>query len=179
MVNRRPSPSILKRKLLDIELRYEAQTRDVKRHRRSRAMAAIRLSELTRWLDDTFGAGVELPADEPSYLIVRIFAHHMGVLSDPPRRILSWVTVYAPWISPRDRERLVNEVTDCPIKWTADKLGRKIKLTDEQRTRLKIRTIGAVGINKDMRLQKRRKSEAERQRNRRAKLKAVRSISTV
>lgn len=162
MVNRRPEPKILKRKLLDIELRYEAQTRDVKRHRRSRAMAAIRLAELTRWLDDTFGAGVELPADEPSYLIVRIFAHHMGGLSDTPRRILSWIMVYAPWISPRDRERLVNEVTDCPIKWTADRLAWKLKLTDAKRTELKIKTIGAIDCNREQRELRRKAKRAER-----------------
>lgn len=179
MVNRRPDPQTLKRKRLDIKLRYDAHSRDVKQHRRSRAMAAIRLSELTRWLDDTFGKGVELEATDASYLIVRIFAHHMGALSDPPRRIISWVMVYAPWISPRDRERLVNEVTDCPIKWSADKLGWKLHLTDAKRTELKIRTIGAYDFTKDQRRARRRASEAKRQRDRRARLKSVRSISTV
>lgn len=162
MINRRPDPKALKRKLLDIRLRYDAHSREVKRHRRSRAMAAIRLAELTRWLDDAFGAGVELPPDEPSYLIVRIFAHHMGALSDPPRRILSWVTVYAPWISPRDRERLVNEVTDCPIKWTADKLAWKLKLTDAKRTELKIKTIGAIDCNREQREERRKTRRKER-----------------
>jgi hypothetical protein len=169
MANQRPDPKILKRKLLDIKLRYDAKSRDVSHTNRSRGMAAIRLSELTRWLDDAYGAGVELDATDASYLIVRIFSHHMGALRDTPRRITSWVATYAPWISPRDLERLINEVTDCPLKWTADKLGWKIKLTDAKRTELKIKTIGAIDCNKDQRKARDKAKRAERERQRRAR----------
>lgn len=162
MANQRPDPKALKRKLLDIKLRYDAKSRDLRQTNRSRGMAAIRLSELTRWLDDAFGQGVELEATADNYMIVRIFAHHMGALRDTPRRITSWVATYAPWISPRDLERLITEVTDCPLKWSADKLAWKIRLDDATRTRLKIRTIGAIDCNREQRELRRKAKRRER-----------------
>lgn len=162
MANQRPNPKILKRKLLDIKLRYESHARESSKRNRSRAMAAIRLSELTRWLDDAFGAGVELEANEANYLIVRIFAHHLGGLPDTARRIHRWTDTYAPWISPRDLERLISEVMDCPIKWTADKLAWKLRLNDATRTRLKITTIGAIDCNREQRELRRKAKRKER-----------------
>src|SRR5882757_7895691 len=113
MVNRPPDPQTLRRKLSDIKLRYDSHSRDVlaKLSSRSRDRAAIRLAELTRWMEDVHGKGVELDMSEASYATVRIFAHHLGALKDAPRRIDKWVSIYAPWISPRDLERLINEVS--------------------------------------------------------------------
>ncbi len=179
MANQRPDPQDLKRKLVDIRLRYDSHSREVqaKNTNRSRGMAAIRLAELTRWLNDVYGAGVELDPDD--FPIVYVFVHHIGALKDAARRINDWVRTYAPWISPHDLERLILETELKPRRWTADKLGRKITLTDEQRTRLKIKTIGAFGINKDMRLQNRRKAEAERQRGQRAAIKAAKPVRSI
>lgn len=168
MVNRRPSPQQIAALQFEIAQRYKHQAKQARKRNRSRGMAAIRLSQLTRWLDDTFGQGVELEAGDASYAIVRIFAHHLGALPDTPRRTTVWCSTYAPWISPRDLERLISEVTDCPIKWTADKLAWKIKLTDAKRTELKITTIGAIDCNKDQRKERDRVKRAKRERNRRA-----------
>ena len=162
MVNRRPSPEQLKALKLEIDFRYKRNARKVAKRNRSRGMAAIRLSELTRWLDDQYGQGVELEATQSSYMIVRIFAHHLGALPDTARRITRWVDTYAPWISPRDLERLITEVIDCPLKWTADKLAWKIKLTDASRTRLRIRTIGAIDCNREQRELRRKARRKER-----------------
>lgn len=174
MVNRRPDPQDI-HKHTDIRLRYDSHSREVKAKssNRSRGLAAIRLAELTRWMADVYGAGVELEPDD--YLVVRIFAHHIGALKDAPRRIDKWVSIYAPWISPRDLERLINEVSECPIKWGADKLGWKIKLTDEQRTRLRITSIGGVDCNKAQRAARRNRIKAERERARRA----AKRVSTI
>lgn len=162
MPNHPPDPKILKRKLRDIKLRYDAQGRDAARHRRSRGMAAIRLSELTRWLDDQFGQGVELDSSDENVILVRIVAHHLGALPDAPRRIHKWCDIYAPWLTPRSLERLITEVTGCPLKWSADKLAWKIRLTDETRTRLKIKTIGAIDCSKAERAAKAKARRKER-----------------
>ena len=162
MVIKRPSPKRVAALKLEIAQRYKRQAVKARKQNRSRGMAAIRLSELTRWLDDTYGAGVELEAGEHSYMLVRIMAHHLGVLPDTPRRIATWVSAYASWVSPRDLERLITEVTDCPLKWSADKLAWKIGLTDATRTRLKIRTIGAIDCNREQRELRRKARRAER-----------------
>jgi hypothetical protein len=167
MVNKRPSPEQLKAQLLAIDLRYKAKARDAAKLNRSRGMAAFRLAELTRWLHDFNGAGCELEANLANYATVRIFAHHMGSLPQPERRIQRWTGTYAPWISPRDLERLISEVVACPLKWSADKLGWKIRLTDAKRTELRIKTIGAFDFTKDQRKARDKAKRAARERERR------------
>jgi hypothetical protein len=172
MVNRRPTPERIAALKYEIAKRYRRKVG--KLGNRSRGLAAIRLSELTRWLDDSHGQGIELEPNDGSYGIVRIMAHHLGALPDSPRRITVWTATYAPWISPRDLERLISEVTQCPIKWSADKLAWKLRLTDAKRTELKITTIGAIDCNKDQRAQRRKQVKAQRERNRRAAKRASR-----
>lgn len=137
-------------------------------------MAAIRLAELTRWLDDATGAGCELEPCQDSADIARLFAHHMGALPDTSRRITSWLSDRAPWIKGIDRERLISEVIQCPLKWSADKLAWKIRLTDAKRTELKIRTIGAMDCNQDQRKARRRERRNALMRQLRTKRKADR-----
>src|SRR3954468_7739516 len=99
-MNRRPSPEQVAARKYEIAKRYARKR--AKLGKRSRGLAAFRLSELTRLLDDRFGEGVELEACDTSYGLVRIVVHHLGALPDAPRRITRWCATYAPWISPRD-----------------------------------------------------------------------------
>lgn len=162
MVNRRPTPEQVAALKFEIAQRYKRKAAQAGKQSRSRGMAAIRLGELTRWLDDEYGQGVELEAGKDSYTIVRIFAHHLGALADAPRWITRWCDTYAPWISPRDLERLIRECTECPLKWSADKLAWKLGLTDTDRTRLKIKTIGAIDCSREQREARRKAKRAER-----------------
>lgn len=164
-MNRRPSPEQVAARKYEIAKRYARKR--AKLGKRSRGLAAFRLSELTRLLDDRFGEGVELEACDTSYGLVRIVAHHLGALPDAPRRITRWSATYAPWISPRDLERLISEVIACPIKWSADKLGWKLRLSDADRSRLKIKTIGAFDCTRDQRLERQRRKRAQRDARRR------------
>ena len=137
--------------------------------KRSAAMAAIRLAELTRWMDDTFGAGVELEPSTRSEDIVRFFVHHFPPLRDGTRRAADWIQTYAPWIGRRDREAMISEAAQCQIFWSSDKLGWKVGLTEEQRSRLKITTIGAIGVTKEQRAANRKALQAKCMRELRAK----------
>ena len=137
-------------------------------------MAAIRLAELTRWLHDTHGAGCELEPGRDALMIAEIFAHHIAALANAERRIAQWLAFYAPSIPPLEQEHLIGNALGRPIHWSADKLGWKIKLTEDQRTRLKIRTIGAIGISKEQRKERDRIRRAEAERIRRATKRANR-----
>ena len=165
MRNGRPSPELIAARKWEIAKRYAVKAKVGKR---TRSMAAIRLAELTRWLDDTHGAGCELEPGDQAITIARIFAHHMGALPDMPRRVKAWIDRYTPWLSLASQERLIAEVASCPLKWSADKLAWKLRLTDEQRTKLKITTIGAIDVTKAQRQARRNKAKAERERARRA-----------
>lgn len=171
MANQRPPLHLVQARQWEIKRRYEQAPKVGKR---SRPMAAIRIAELLRWLSDVAGAGAELEPSQWSEGIARIFVHHFVVLADGNRRAAQWLATYCPWIETPDREYMITEANHCPLKWSADKLGWKIKLTDEQRTRLKITTIGALGIGKEQRVQRRKARQAELCRARRARLKAER-----
>jgi len=172
MVKRRPTAEQIAARKWEIRRRYSTKAKVGKR---TRSMAAIRLADLTKWYNDVHGAGAELEPSERSIEIVRVFAHHMGGLPDAPRRIMSWLLSYAPWLEHIERERLISQVVQCPIKWSADKLAWKIRLTDEQRSRLKITTIGAIDCSKEQRATIRKQKAAERARRHR-ELKRVRTI---
>lgn len=159
MVNKRPTPEIERARKWEIKQRYE---RHSKVGKRTRSLAAIRLAELTRWYNDTHGAGCELEPGAEAVRIAEYFVHHIAVLANAERRITQWLAFYAPSIPPQEQERLIGNAMGKPIHWSADKLGWKIKLTDEQRTRLKITSIGAVGISKEQRAIIRKQKAAER-----------------
>jgi hypothetical protein len=171
-----PSPELIKARKWEIARRYQ-QKRKV--GKRSRSMAAIRLSELTRWLDDQYGAGVELEPCEASETILRVFCHHLGGLPDAPRRIDAWMNRYTPWLAIQSREVLIREVVTCPLKYSADKLGWKIRLTDAKRTELKIRTIGGIDCNRDQRKARDKTRRAERERNRRAAKRIAKAVPCI
>lgn len=166
---RRPTPELIAARRWEIKQRYERHTKVGKR---TKSMAAIRLAELTRWLEDTHRIVLE-PSDQ-SETIARIFVHHFIGLSQGKRRASEWLNRHCPTMSLRDRERMISDASHCPLKWSADKLGWKIGLTDEQRARLKIKTIGARGINKEQRAQRRKEQRAALMRALRARRKANR-----
>lgn len=175
MINRRPTPQLIAARKWEIKRRY---ARNAKVGKRTRPMAAIRISELTRWLNDAYGQGVELEACQASETIARLFVHHFVVIADGNRRAADWLKDYCPWISARDREYMITEANHCPLKWSSDKLAWKIRLTDVKRTELKITTIGAIDCNADQRKARRKAKQAELQRALRAKRKAE-TVNTI
>jgi hypothetical protein len=162
MVIRRPTPELIQARKWEIRRRYEHHARVGKR---TRSMAAIRIAELMRWLDDLIGQGVELDPSSATETIARVFVHHFVVLADGNRRAAQWLATYCPWISIADREYMITEANHCPIKWSADNLAWKIRLSDVKRTELKITTIGAINCNKDQRAIRRKQRRAGLMRN--------------
>jgi hypothetical protein len=170
MVNRRPTPELIAARLWEIKRRY---SRSAKVGKRTKSMAAIRLAELTRWYDDTHGAGVELKPGPDAIRLAEIFAHHLAGLAKAEQRIAEWISFYAPSIPPRERQHLIANAMGKPIHWSADTLAWKIGLKDEQRTRLKITTIGAVDVSREQRAERRKQRRAELMRALRARRKAT------
>jgi hypothetical protein len=159
----------------EIKRRYEHHPKVGKR---TRSMAAIRISELHRWLGDVVGAGAELEPCDWSAGIARIFVHHFVVLADGNRKAADWLQTYCPWIETRDREYMITEASHCPLKWSADKLAWKIRLTDAKRTELKITTIGTIDCSREQRAARRKANRAElmrqlRERRRQARVNTI------
>lgn len=159
----RPSPQQIAARKAEIARRYKRKAKN----NRPRTIAAIRISELTRLFDHRYSR-MFLPESDDALLAVRIMAHHMGALPDAARRVTSWVMTCAPWMPFAERERLISEVTECPLRWRAVKLGWKLRLTDHERVTLKIRTIAPYDLS-PAELARRRKES-----NRQAKVRARR-----
>ncbi|MDO8596405.1 MAG: hypothetical protein Q7R45_07260 [Sulfuricaulis sp.] len=134
-----------------------------------RTQAAIRIGELTRLFDDRWGR-VHIPEGNDGYQAARIMVHHIGHLRrDVPRRISAWLQCCTPWMDLAERENLIRDVEECPIKWTADKLAWKLRVNEATRSRLRLTTIGAIDFTKAQRAARRaERKRVNRQASRRA-----------
>lgn len=168
----------------EVARRYRDQAKRRARHQsKPRTHASIRISELTRLFDDMWGRA-RIEDSDLGAAAARIMAHHIGHLRDGPRRISAWLERCAPWLDIASRERLMNEVHYCPLKWKADKLAWKLRVTDATRTRLKLTTIGAIDVPREERIKRRARMKRTKMQHRRRQdgvkprgeyLKAVRS----
>jgi len=163
-INIRPSPELIKARKREIARRY---ARKAKHAHIPVTFAAIRVSELTRLFAHRY-SGLELPDSDDGVQMVRIMAHHLGRLRDAPRRISQWCMRYAPWLDLQSVEILVNEATEHPLKWKADKAAWKLRVTAAERDACRLRTIGAIDQTKEQRAQvaKQRKRERDQERRR-------------
>lgn len=161
--NIRPSPEVLARRKAEIAARYRAKSKQAALAKKPRALAAIRMSELTRLYDHRHGPRL-LPEDDVGLLCAKVMVHHIGALRDAPRRISDWLACCAPWLSLASRERLIRDATERPIRWSADKLAWKLRVTAAERTNLDLRTIGCIDMTKEQRAAQAK--ERRRQRDR-------------
>jgi hypothetical protein len=59
-------------------------------------------------------------------------------------------------MSKQEIAAITTKVIAKPIRWRADKLGARLRLTEAERHRLRITTIGAIDLTKDERKARRR-----------------------
>jgi len=116
-----------------------------------------------------------LPDDDAGRDEALVMAHHLARRpGDRRRHITAWLELWAPWMPPAEVAALITAVLARPIRWRADTLAQRLNLTDAERRRLRITTIGASDKTKAQRLaeRKERKRAADRlrrQRNRQAR----------
>ena len=139
---------------------------------RLRFMAANRIEELERVFLDHYG--LYLPDDDSGWDDFTIVAHHFAHLRGSEdkivARIVGWAAIWAPSFATDKVIERAKQAVAMPRKWKADTLARKLGLTMEQRTRLKIKTIGAINVKRKhrpawLRAYHRQRKEAERRAN--------------
>lgn len=158
----RPNPQVVKAKRAEIALRYARATRKFG----PVSFAAIRLSELTRLFQCRHRGN--LPADDYGKTSARIAVHHIARLRDAARRMDRWLEFWTPWLDLASRERLINEATEHPMRWKADKIAWKLRVTPAERKSLNLKTIGAQGETAAQRKASARARRIARERKRRA-----------
>lgn len=133
----------------------------------NRRLTLVRLRELERLFSARYGA--ELPDDDAGRDDFKIVAHHIVHLGpDAERHIIAWAALWCPWLSNAEATATAIRSIANPIKFTADVLAWRLRLTAAERKHLAITTIGAIDQNKAQRAeaQKQRRREAERARRR-------------
>jgi len=123
--------------------------------------AAIRIAELCRLFTRRYGP--QLPDDDAGRCDLEIAAHHLSQLSgDPRKRIMPWIREWAPWATIEEIDALLAAAIVKPKHWKADQLAWRLRLIDQDRTTLEIKTIGAVDMSKSERTKRRKRQAKER-----------------
>lgn len=123
-------------------------------------LAALRMRCFAKYLRDRYG--VELPDDDAGRDEIEVAASHLASLAHPKGRIEKWLGLWAPWISVREQQDVIAKAITEQKHWTADQLAWRLGLTDADRTRLGITTIGAIDCSKAERKARRRQKQRDR-----------------
>jgi hypothetical protein len=117
--------------------------------------ASVRVAEIDRALTDRWGE--ILPHDDAGADDAFVMCHHLARRAgDPVIRMRGWLDRRAPWMPLADRQTLIERVLARPLRWKADTLAKRLGLTAATRTRLQIKTIGAIDQTLEERAETRR-----------------------
>jgi hypothetical protein len=156
-----PPPNNVRGKLHEVALRYRRYRRS---HRdNANLMGRKRLRDLGRFFHHRYG-GLTLPDDDSGRADLAVALDHIVRRSDGALFLRKWVGSWAAWISDLELEKMVST---AGLTWTATALGTHLRLTDDERTKLKITTIAPRDLT-DAEWEKIRKSR-KRQRDRDSK----------
>jgi hypothetical protein len=128
----------------------------------------IRLRELERIFSSRYGKF--LPHNAAGRDALVIAAHHIVHMGpNAEQHIRAWARLWTPWMALKHVVDLARTVIANPVKYKADTLGHRLQLSHEERQRLAITTIGAVGQNAEQRkrLRKHRRRAYDRLRRER------------
>ncbi|MGO8974718.1 MAG: hypothetical protein ACLQNV_14480 [Steroidobacteraceae bacterium] len=141
----------------EIARRYKA-----KRAQKPRvSITTLRIRELDRLFTARYGH--TLPNDDAGRDDIVVMAHHLARCpGEPARRIRNWIELRMPWMTSDVAAEIICFVMTNPIKWRADTLAQRLRLTEAERRRLGIRTIGAIDMTKEERKQARRLRQRQR-----------------
>ena len=81
-----------------------------------------------------------------------IVAHHLAHLGGAPNKVVTRIVEWAMWAPTFSADKVAERadlVAEKPIKFRADTLAWRLRLTMEERTRLKITSIGAFDVPKE------------------------------
>jgi hypothetical protein len=148
-----------------VEIENRASRRD---RRGGYCFPPLRVHDLARFFRFTYGG--PLPDDDDGRECLFVLACHVVRLNGTPERnVRRYAAAWAPWMPSDELDAFVRRVLKQPYRWSADKLGRKLRLLDGVRTRLRITTIGSIDLTKTQRARrKRERQNAKRRRVTRA-----------
>lgn len=129
------------------------------RRRSPMQLVTLRLNDLAKLFRGRYGH--ILPDDDAGRDDMLVAIHHLACLPHPQKPIEHWLEIWAPWLTIAERKLIVEPALACPMRWKADALAWRLRLTAADRATLGITTIGAIDENRSAR-KKRRKQQARK-----------------
>lgn len=128
-----------------------------RRHRRKRrasrgrggSLVGIRIAELERLFADRWGE--QLPPDDAGRDDLFVLLNHAAYYAEPGPRMHAKAARWAPWLAADALADMIADIRARPLRWRADKLAQRLGVDDATRTRLALRTIGAVDVTAEQR----------------------------
>jgi len=122
-----------------------ADARRKKRRRRfaGPAIVTLRMAELFRVFVHRYG-DAPLPDDDSGRDDLKLAFQVLSTSHEAASRMVSVARIWAPWLTPEELAALVNDVSAHPRRFKADTIAARLGITNEIRTLLKLRTIGAI-----------------------------------
>jgi hypothetical protein len=132
------SPNVVTVRRRFIAAKYKAEERDKRSPKPPFSLSKGRVGELERLYGARYGH--QLPDDDAGRDdLVLIFNHIANVDA-----CIRWAAKWAPWMPIHIATALAEQVTNAPQWLKAGALGERVRLTDAERTRLKIKTIRPI-----------------------------------
>jgi hypothetical protein len=145
--------ALVQAKLAEIKLRYRRNARRTSKP----SIAAVRIKDLRTIFADRYGD--TLPDDDAGREDARVMLHHMAFRPNAEKIMRAWLGQACAWMPPSETSETISEVFGRQVRWKADTLAEKLNLTDADRTRLRITTIGAIGVSAVERKARRRERQ--------------------
>jgi hypothetical protein len=147
----------LDNKLAEIERNARRRDRrDARSH--SGPPPGVIVGEVRKVLRDFYGT---LPNERESIGTFAILLHCIAGAGGGMKHMTAAKKEFAPWMKDAPFLRLAKEAIENPKRWKADKLAQRLGVTKENRKRLGLRTIGAMGQTAEERMVERKAKKAE------------------
>jgi hypothetical protein len=150
----------------EVAVRWEWHAKHGRRgRRRGFNRFALTLNHLRRLYLDRWD---ELPNNDLGRDALWIMANYLARRpGDVARHIWVWARQFCPWKLEEELTILIETAVAKPRRFTVDQLGKLLHVTQEERSRLKLTQIGAIGFPKRARKRRRRELARRREQTRR------------
>jgi hypothetical protein len=135
-----------------------------------RGILRVRLGHVRRVLQSRYGVAV--PDDDAGYEDLRVYLHVKAQACLPKNReraLLNEIGLMATWMPLERARQVATEIATKPMKLTSVTLGEMLNLSSEERARLSVWQIRAVGETTEDMKERRRQRNRDLQRIKRAR----------
>jgi hypothetical protein len=154
----RPDPATVAGKKREIAIRYRNRDRYGKK---PFSIPAKRVAELRSLFRSRYGN--ELPNDDAGRDDAKLMLDHMAACPGAmPGHLEMFLRQWCPWLEADEIAEMTADAMATPLHYCADTAAERVGLTDAERSKLNIRTIGAIDLTKAERKARRKKQAAKR-----------------